>query len=872
MSWRKKSILPLLLLSCGISFAQDNSTIQTAYDKNVQEIVVVFKSHFDIGYTHLASEVVQGYRTTAIDNALTTVDKYKTLPGNRKFVWTIPGWPMTKILEDWDGQTETRKQRVMQAFKEGMFTAHALPFTVETEMLPLEQLVRGMTFSAALMKSVGKEYPTSAKMTDVPEHSWLLPTLLKNAGVNFLHLGCNPGSAYLRVPLMFWWQGPDGSKLLTFYSSAYGSTILPPDNWNHKTWLAMIMRGDNAGPPSPEEVQGFLDQIHAKLPNVKVTIGTLSDFSERIMKEDLSGLPVIHSDMTDTWAHGVMVDPPNVSLSKQTPCNLFVADYLHTLLSKKSEDTAFQNKINKSYEQSLLFYEHTWGASMYWVAPHYMPPVNGIGRCDSTWCYGEQWKQNLQKGLYNRMMASWDEHSNYEITANSISTSLSKKELTQLANAVRGNVVFNPLPWKRDNVPALGYVKQDNTKHSTSSSFKTDSVIENSFIKITVNRSTGAIQSLVDKRNGKELAAQNAPCKMSQLLYERFSENEVRDYGKNYIRTDKYWAYIDLGKPNIPPASVAPYSKSVAENFTLERTNAESLQLSYQPASDSKFPFPYTTKISLLPGNPYFDLEITLDKNIADPLPEALWVGLPININKPTFRVGRFGSIIDPVKDLQVKGINRYMYNVGTGVAVIDDNGAGVGICPLDATLVSIGETAGWKYDTTYVPSKPNIYFNLFNNQWSTNYRLWNQGKWVYRFRVWPIEHYDNEASLITPSLEALYPLQEGIKDNDQSGSMKSNGNAYAKTQSGLSLSRKAILVTAFGNDPFGNKGTLLRLWEQAGKSGDVVVTLPPQLKYTKAMPVNLRSQPLGSAIQIVNNKFSCKVDSFAPVSFLLME
>ena len=36
----------------------------------VEEIVVVFKSHFDIGFTHLASEVVQRYRTIMIDNAL----------------------------------------------------------------------------------------------------------------------------------------------------------------------------------------------------------------------------------------------------------------------------------------------------------------------------------------------------------------------------------------------------------------------------------------------------------------------------------------------------------------------------------------------------------------------------------------------------------------------------------------------------------------------------------------------------------------------------------------------------------------------------------------------------------------------------------
>ena len=37
---------------------------------NLEEIILVYKSHFDIGYTHLASEVIQRYRTRTIEQAL----------------------------------------------------------------------------------------------------------------------------------------------------------------------------------------------------------------------------------------------------------------------------------------------------------------------------------------------------------------------------------------------------------------------------------------------------------------------------------------------------------------------------------------------------------------------------------------------------------------------------------------------------------------------------------------------------------------------------------------------------------------------------------------------------------------------------------
>ena len=59
----------------------------------VEQVIVVFKTHFDIGYTGLASEVVEWYRTSMIDKALDVCDATRELPAENQFVWTIPGWP-----------------------------------------------------------------------------------------------------------------------------------------------------------------------------------------------------------------------------------------------------------------------------------------------------------------------------------------------------------------------------------------------------------------------------------------------------------------------------------------------------------------------------------------------------------------------------------------------------------------------------------------------------------------------------------------------------------------------------------------------------------------------------------------------------------
>ncbi|MCZ7635577.1 MAG: hypothetical protein M5U12_05705 [Verrucomicrobia bacterium] len=275
----------------------------------LEQVVIVFKTHFDIGYTEMASNVVQRYRTTMIDQALNVVDANRPLPPEQQFVWTLPGWPLHQILTDWDGQTTERQHRIQQAFREGRFVTHALPFTTHTEWLELEDLVRGLGYASTLSRDAGLALPRDAKMTDVPCHSWILPTLLRHAGVDFLHLGCNAASQSPQVPRLFWWEGPDGSRLLTMYTAeSYGTGLVPPSDWPHRSWLALIHTGDNHGPPTPDEVGKLLAEARSKLPGVRVRIGRLSDFADAILAERPS-LSVVRGDMPDTWIHGPMSDP-----------------------------------------------------------------------------------------------------------------------------------------------------------------------------------------------------------------------------------------------------------------------------------------------------------------------------------------------------------------------------------------------------------------------------------------------------------------------------------------------------------------------------------------------------------------------------------
>jgi hypothetical protein len=231
-----------------------------------------------------------------------------------------------------------------------------------------------------------------------------------------------------------------------------------------------------------------------------------------------------------------------------------------------------------------------------------------------------------------------------------------------------------------------------------------------------------------------------------------------------------------------------------------------------------------------------------------------------VNAPKPQFRLGRLGGIADPARDF-VRGSNHDLQGINTGVTISDTEGHGVGLCPLDSPLVSLDRPGLLRYSPDFVPSRPVVFVNLFNNQWTTNFRLWNEGTWTARVRLWAFDRFDARSSLITPSLEARYPLLAAATDG--------KAGTLPAVQKGLELSARGTLVTAFGPNPDG-AGTVLRLWEYAGVQGPCEVRLPAGLDVKEVQPVNLRGEPLGPPLSVEEGVFTTNLTAFAPASFII--
>ncbi len=876
----------------------------------LQRVIITFKTHFDIGYTDLAANVVRRYRTEMMDQALAVVDRSTSLPSDRRFVWMTPGWPMAKILEDWEGQTADRKQRVWRAFRDGRFATHALPFTTHTELLEIEDLVRGLHFSSDLSRRGELPLPRDAKMTDVPCHSWIMPTLLRQAGVEFLHLGCNSGSSSPEVPRLFWWEGPDGSRLLTMYiAEGYGTGLMPPADWPYKTWLALIHTGDNAGPPKPEQVEQLLQEAETKLPGVQVRIGRLSDFADAIIA-DKTDLPVVRGDMPDTWIHGPMCDPAGARIARNIRPAIAACESLDTHLRTWGVDMPdARPAIAKAFEHSLLYGEHTWGGALYWITSYAK---------QRNYAYGEEWKKERAEGKFARLDASWDEHTAYIKTAQALIAPLQESQLQALVNAVDVTgpriVVRNPLAWQRDGVvsvavgdapmtavkpadggdaiavekndriirfvargvPAGGYrtyvpapengtaSDQDDRRLSHFPELRADErqdTLESPFYRAVIDRQRGVLRSLIDKRTNRELADAAAPQGLGQYLYERFDADQVKAYVAAYVKSKAEWAINEIGKPAMPPAAEAPYRAASPERFAATFSQsplAASVVLTAQAGGG--VPHAVTTRFTLYRDLPCVDIELTLHDKPADPWPEAGWICLPVNVSQPQFRLGRQGSIIDPARDI-LRGANRHILAVNSGLTVTDAGARGVGLCSLDSPLVSLDVPGCWKYSRDFVPRHSRVYFNLFNNQWTTNFRLWNEGTWTSRVRLWAVDGGDAAEAFVVPSAEARTPLAAAWAEGP--------AGKLPATRRGLEVSATGTLVTALGPNPDG-AGTILRLWECAGRGGDCQIRLPDGSGATTAERVDLRGQPQGDPMPIQDGRFRVEVQPFAPATFVL--
>jgi len=651
-----------------------------------RKIHLIFKTHLDVGFTDFAAAVTHNYFKKYIPTALRVAREMRDSGCEDRFVWTTGSWLIYEFLE----QASPAERADMEAgILAGDIAWHALPFTTHTELMDAELFRFGLSLSQSLDARYGR-HTTAAKMTDVPGHTRAIIPLLAEAGVQFLHIGVNPGSTVPSVPGLFRWQSPDGTEVLVMYESGYGSAFEIP-RLEHS--LAFGHTSDNMGPQSVAQIKAVYSDIRRRMPDAEVFASTLTTFGEKLstIRETL---PVVTAEIGDTWIHGTGSDPIKVSRYRE------LLRLRSTWLKDGRIDYSDRHFLNFN-RRLLMVPEHTWG----------MDEKSFLNDHEN---YSAA-RFNAARDLPNfrKFESSWVEKRAYpQLAVNALEDSPLAQEAAQRLDAIRP---------RRPNLSEWQPVNEN--------SF----IIESPSMSLTVDPLHAIPLSLLEKKSSREWVDPDKP--LFNLAYQTFSAGQYHQFVNTYILPEQRhdWAKEDFAKPGMEEADAEARFWDTRLQGVYRQGSQFLSRLTFEEEALAKYGAPaeiYLT-CTLDEHAPRLYLDLQWFNKRASRLPEALWFSFhPVAVDGAWW-IEKMGSEISPLE--VVENGNRHLHASGKYVTYREP-GVCFTISALDSPLVAPGQRSLLDFNNRQPEMREGVHFCLYNNLWGTNFPMWFEEDCRFRF------------------------------------------------------------------------------------------------------------------------------------------
>lgn len=344
-----KKLLILLLASLAGSSGVAAAPQQDS-DPQVEKVLVIFKTHLDIGFTDLSSKVEQRYIDHYIPKAIEVARRLREEGGDERYVWTTGAWLVDAYLRQ---ATPEAAAELEEAIRHGDIAWNGVPYTVESESMNRALFEGILRLSQRLDARFGK-HTSAAKMTDVPGHTRSIVPLLSEAGIGFLHVGTNPAVSVPDVPPVCRWRDPaTGREIILMYQGSYGDTMLLPDG---RTAVSINLTGDNHGPHSIEEVHRIFASLRERYPSARIVAASLNDVAAAL-EPMRAGLPVVTSEIGDTWIYGYGSAP--LRMARFRELGRLYDGWIRQGRLAPDSDAAIDFAVRLG-----MIAEHTWGADV----------------------------------------------------------------------------------------------------------------------------------------------------------------------------------------------------------------------------------------------------------------------------------------------------------------------------------------------------------------------------------------------------------------------------------------------------------------------------------------------------------------------------
>ncbi len=358
-------------------------------------VVLAPVAHHDYGYTSTIEDVLAQYRGYYRDT-LRYVAETDEYPDGAQFHYTAEeAWSLIDFLRTC---SDAERDELVARMREGRIELPALLGNEITNLCGHEELVRLLYPSQDVAREHGIPIRT-ASITDIPGLAWALPTLLAACGVRSFLAGLPTYFEWgdrqyhnfwdeSRVmpngrPGAFWWEGPDGARVLTYYHGGYG-VWMPTTTNDVASELPGMLEGLELRDDYPfDAIRAAYDGLDNRPPNrtccdlakewnetwefPRLEVGTNTTFfahlHETLDRSDAK-LPLIRGELPDTdYVMGALSSARETGLNRVTHSRLGAAERFATVAHLVACSPERRESVAKAWEHVLMFDEHTWGMS-----------------------------------------------------------------------------------------------------------------------------------------------------------------------------------------------------------------------------------------------------------------------------------------------------------------------------------------------------------------------------------------------------------------------------------------------------------------------------------------------------------------------------
>ncbi len=802
-------------------------------------LLLVPHIHLDIGYTDYQAKVA-AVQSRVIDEAMDLTAQHPDFRFSLDGAWSLEQFMKTRTPAD--------RQRAIAAVKSQQLFVPAEYANLLTGFPTAETLVRSLYASANFSREHNTPF-NYANITDVPSYSWSYASILASAGIHSLIAGGNDGRALTlqgrpNENSPFWWEGPDGQKVLVWYSDMYlqmqimfglppivsaGHDTLPLflQQYEHPSYHAnaAIIYGTQVENtdlfPQQAELAQQWNRIYA-YPHMQYS--GFYDALKNIAQQFGNDIPTVRGDGAPYWEDGVASDAYYAAMERGNEGRGPSAEKLATLTSLVNPRLAADKKdLDRMWQDMVLMDEHTWTS---W---------DSVSEPTKSEAVGQLAVKNM-----------------YAVKAHERADFLARNSMASLTDSIpvgQGSlVVFNTLNWKRNglvlfdlqkndeivdalseqvvpvevlregngfrhvrftaqDVPAVGY-KVFQLRHTNAATVPVETehttVLESPYYRVELDPASGAVRSIYDKQLQRELVDQKNPYRFGQYLY---------------VTSGDHVPYTALEHSLVHPRPDVQIHPA-RDGHLVSITRTPYGWIARMESTDTNTP-KIASEIRLFNEEKKIEFVEDVNKKEVD-TKEAVYFAFPFAMSGPQFQYEIQNGVVDPAKDMY-PGAGHEWFSVQHWVSV-QKNGFSASVLPLDASLITLGDVlrdarpAKWG-------ERPGIIFSyVMNNYWDTNYRAGQGGHFRFRYVI-TSAHLTSPVELSRLGWEEMTPLEVN-EVTSQDKALNSPRPLDGEQGSFLTVNDPELLLDTWKPAEDG-KGTILRFLDLGGAPRTVTVKAP---------------------------------------------